>query len=62
MNKFEQTYKEIISEVRYRSPKNNHFNGSIPTFDYGTLYEDCAFHKLPRKFTNQLIDIIKSKF
>lgn len=36
-----------------------HIDGSFPEIYENIIYEDCAFHKLPRAFTDSLIDEIK---
>ena len=40
--------------------KNQLIDGSIPQFDGNIIYEDCAFHKLPRAFADALINEIKN--
>lgn len=57
MNKFNEAYDKIINEIKYRNIF--HSISSIPTLEAGVIYEDCAFHKLPRKFTDILIEKIK---
>ena len=58
-NKFNETYNQIVLEIKYRDINNlNVYSSSIPSFEAGIIYEDCAFHKLPRCFTDKLIDEI----
>lgn len=59
MNKFNETYNKIVTEIRYRDMAIKRWNGSLPSIEAGIIYEDVAFHKLPRKFTDELIKIIK---
>jgi len=62
MNKFNQLCNQIITEIKYRDISQiNILNKSIPTEEYdGLLFEDCAFHKLPRQFADKLINVIKT--
>ena len=59
MSKFDDAFNKVVLEIKYRHDncKNNH--GLIPTYEYGVIYEDVAFHKLPRKFSDELIKIVK---
>ena len=59
MTKFEDVYNKVTLEIKYRNVNCKNIHGSIPTFEGGVIYEDVAFHKLPRKFSDELIKIIK---
>jgi hypothetical protein len=59
MKKFTSAYQKIIKSINVRDKSIINLQGSIPTFEVEMIYEDVAFHKLPRKFTDTLIDIIK---
>ena len=58
MSKFEDVYNNVVLEIKYRNNSKN-IHGSIPTYECGVIYEDVAFHKLPRKFSDELIKIVK---
>lgn len=51
-------YNNVVLEIKYRDNSKN-IHGSLPTYEYGVIYEDMVFHKLPRKFSDELIKIIK---
>ena len=59
MTKFEDVDNKVTLEIKYRNVNCKNIHGSIPTFESGVIYEDLAFHKLPRKFSDELIKIIK---
>ena len=59
MTKFEDVYNKVTLEIKYRNVNCKNIHGSIPTFEGGVIYEDVPFHKLPRKFSDELIKIIK---
>ena len=59
MTKFEDVDNKVTLEIKYRNINCKNIHGSIPTFEGGVIYEDIAFHKLPRKFSDELIKIIK---
>ena len=55
MNKFNETYNKIVTEIRYRDMAIKRWNGSLPSIEAGIIYEDVAFHK------NDLIQILQNK-
>ena len=57
MRKINKTFKEIVTEIQYRDIQSN--SNVISTIEAGVIYEDAAFHKLPRKFTDEIIKIVK---
>jgi hypothetical protein len=57
MRKINKTFKEIVTEIQYRDLHSN--SNAISTIEAGVIYEDVAFHKLPRKFTDEIIKIVK---
>lgn len=59
MTKFEDVDNKVTLEIKYRNVNCKNIHGSIPTFEGGVIYEDVAFHRLPRKFSDELIKIIK---
>ena len=59
MTKFEDVDNKVTLEIKYRNINCKNIHGSIPTFEGGVIYEDISFHKLPRKFSDELIKIIK---
>ena len=59
MTNFEDVHDKVTLEIKYRNVNCKNIHGSIPTFEGGVIYEDIAFHKLPRKFSDELIKIIK---
>ena len=59
MTKFTDAYNKVVLEIKYRDVNSKNIHGSIPTVEGGVIYEDVAFHKLPRNFSDELIKIIK---
>ncbi len=59
MPKNDDVYNNVVLDIQYRDVNRKNIHGSLPTYEGGVLYEDLAFHKLPRKFSDELIKIIK---
>lgn len=58
MKNLNETYNQIIKEIRYRN-ENELKTLSDPLSEL-VIFEDCAFHKLPRAFADFLIGKIKN--
>ena len=59
MNKFNELYNSLIKEIKYREFPINNLKTNVDPLSELIIYEDCAFHKLPRRFADFLIKEIK---